>query len=106
MADRYFNTCKTKKPLEQYKKYGHECSDCRKMRYGNQREKFYNNRVKCECGIYISDGNSKEKHEKTKAHQNFLTYGSRNPDGKEFLDFVYEHGLEGNLDTYRRNAIR
>ena len=43
----------------------------------NEYSKFYNNRYKCVCGAYISDGNPKEKHEQTITHQDFILFGPK-----------------------------
>ena len=86
MAQRYCNTCKFEKTLEQFTKYGTECKECKIKRTQVNRERFYVNRYRCECGLYVSDGNPKDKHEKTKVHQNYLKFGCRYPNG---LDFLY-----------------
>ena len=88
MAQRFCNTCKAMKPIEGFKKYGNECADCKAQRIEKAREVYYKNRTRCVCGLYISDANPKEKHEKTKSHQNFIEYGTRSPDGLEYLERV------------------
>ena len=110
MAERYCNICKKEKPLSEFKKYGTECSTCKRERNEKQRQCFYSNRYRCECGLYISDGNPKEKHEKTKAHQNYLKYGMRAPEGLDFLErtgrfFERSRCLEGIHNNYKINNI-
>ena len=58
----------------------------KRERTKKQRQCLYSNRYRCECGLYISDGNPKEKHEKTKAHHNYLKYGMRAPESLDCLE--------------------
>ncbi len=74
---RYCNTCTMNKPEIDFKKYGKECADCRKLRVESSKAKFYINRVRCKCGLYYSDANPREKHEQSQAHKNYLIYGHR-----------------------------
>ena len=85
MAFRFCNTCCDDKVLTMFTKYGNKCSDCKKKRVEKGREMFYINRTKCVCGLYISDGNPKEKHEMKNSHQNFIKHGTRNPDGLKYI---------------------
>jgi hypothetical protein len=57
----------------------------RKAIIEKNKEKYYTNRYKCVCGSYISDGNPKEQHEKTKGHKNYLEYGLKG--GREEIAF-------------------
>ena len=91
MSLRYCNGCITDKPETLFTKRGHECSDCKKLRREKEREKYYKNRVRCDCGCYISDGNPKEKHEQTKSHQNYLKWGYKNPDGIHYLSLTEQY---------------
>lgn len=79
MTLRYCNTCVIEKPEAMFTKYGNECFECKKLITQNAREKFYKNRVRCVCGLYISDGNPKEKHEQTQKHKDFVNGVKRAP---------------------------
>ena len=83
---RYCNTCKSDKSTELFTKCGHECSECKKKRREKERERFYTNRKRCACGSFLSDGYSKEKHENTKGHQNYLKYGYKG--GSKSIDYL------------------
>ena len=77
MAKQFCNTCELWKPVDEFTKYGTVCKPCKDEWNAKNKKRFYTNRKRCVCGLYISDGNPKEKHEKTKSHQNYIKYGSR-----------------------------
>ena len=85
MSLRFCNTCCEMKQVEEFRKYGNECSKCKETRISKQKQKYYKNRTRCICGLYISDANPKEKHEKTNSHQNYIKYGTRNTDGYDYI---------------------
>ena len=91
MSLRFCNTCCETKPMGDFRKYGNECSKCKEERNNKQKQKYYKNRTRCICGLYISDANPMEKHEKTNSHQNFIKYGTRNSDE---YDYVCTNGNE------------
>ena len=75
ISQRYCENCKEYKLLEQFKKYGKECKDCKISREKDSTKRFYEDRYKCICGSYISKANPKEKHEQTKGHQDYIQKG-------------------------------
>ena len=81
-----------------FTKYGTECFECKKKRVEKDRQRHYKNRIRCVCGLYISDANPKEKHEKTQSHQNFIKYGTRSPEG---CDYILRNGKAE--DIFRMN---
>ena len=94
MMNQFCNTCEMWKPTDEFTKYGNVCKPCKDEWIVNNKQRFYTNREQCICGLYASDGNPKEKHEKTKSHQNYIKYGCRNPnsigDGLRVLAFRNE----------------
>ena len=102
MTERYCNSCKEYKSLEYFKQYGHECADCKKEHRANSTKRYYTNRYRCECGLYISDGNPKEKHVKTQSHINWLMYGDRSPKSDEFL---LQQGTQEQIDNRTHGII-
>ena len=85
MSLRFCNTCCEMKPVDDFTKYGSECSKCKGKRINKQKEKYYKNRVRCVCGLYTSEANPKWKHEKTNSHMNYMKYGTRNPDEYAYI---------------------
>ncbi len=103
---RYCGTCEQYKDDDGFRyKWSLQCKECRKkvlddihmrqVKFNTEKrkaiieknkEKYYTNRYKCVCGSYISDGNPKERHEKTKAHKNYLEYGLKG--GEESMKFL------------------
>ena len=41
MAERYCNTCKEEKPLSEFKKYGTECSTCKRERTEKNKDNVF-----------------------------------------------------------------
>ena len=75
MSERFCESCIKTKPIEEFKKYGHECRSCKTKREKESSKKYYKERSKCVCGSYISEANPKEKHEMTQGHKNFIENG-------------------------------
>ena len=96
---RYCDTCNMKKPVNDFKRYGKECAECRLLRVESSKERFYTNRVRCKCGLYTSEGNPIEKHVKSHAHLNYLKYGTRNPQGIDFLERTCQWDKRANVLT-------
>ena len=59
-----------------FTKFGKESAECNKKRLTGMSEEYYQNRTRCICGVCISDGFSRERHENTKGHMNFITCGN------------------------------
>ena len=72
---RYCENCHVNKDISYFKKYGKVCKECKDKNASTNFAKFYTNRYKCECGSYISDGNTKEKHDQSFKHRHYMKYG-------------------------------
>ena len=95
MAEHHCNTCNMKKDETMFTNFGKECAECKKKRLTGKREEYYQNRTRCICGVYISDGYPKERHEKTKGHINFMKCGNRFP---KSLEYLVNTGQEANYN--------
>ena len=76
MTEHHCNTCNMKKEESMFTKLCKKCAECKKKRLTGKRDEYYQNRTKCIRGMCISDGFSRERHENTKGHMNFITCGN------------------------------
>ena len=70
MSERFCESCIKIKPIEEFKKYGHECRSCKIKREKESSKKYCKEISKCVC-----EANPKEKHEMTKGHKNLIENG-------------------------------
>ena len=90
-----------KKEDPMFTKFGKKCAECKKKRLTGKREEYYQNRTRCICGVYISDGFPRERHEKTKWHMKVMKCGNR---FQGSLTYLVNTGQKANFNKVR-NAI-